>query len=273
MNKKASIISLAAITVTLLSTSCSTTRVADVQSLSGEWNVTTIDGREIFAAPTAEDQTPYLAFDVVNSKVFGNASCNNLNGNLFVGEDGQIELQNIATTRMLCPDMATEEAFISALNDVRSFDITKKGDLQLKSEKGNVLINLVKRPDAISARDLEGEWQVLYLGEMDLSADTLEQYHLQFLPSDSTFVFSTGCNDISGKYVSQYVAISFENMRSTRMACPDMSVEMAATKILPTIVSFSPLSQSDTMGFYDNQGELQIVMTRYTAPASDDAAE
>jgi len=106
--------------------------------LNGAWRVTEIDG----AAITAKVR---IVIDVDEHKIHGNAGCNLLNGDITVNLDkgNGIEFKNLATTRMMCPDMATEQAFLLALESV---DNAAKGSTRdtaiLKNTAGKTIISL-----------------------------------------------------------------------------------------------------------------------------------
>lgn len=258
---KITALSAGAVALAAIMSSCATTRTGNVADLSGEWNVETIDSKAV-ATPTDDDSAPFLAFDVVNSKVYGHAGCNNLSGELITGEGNTIDFTQLASTRRMCPDMATEQAMFDALGKTTSFTINKKGTLELLDNNDNKVITLAKRQDQISPATLEGPWKITYVGDLDLSTDTLDQYTALFTPADSTAVFTTGCNDISGKYSGKYIDIKFDALRSTRMACPDMAVEQELTQLLPSVASFSPLAAENTIGLYDANGNLLVILAR-----------
>ena len=54
---------------------------------------------------------------------------------------------------------------------------------------------------------------------------------------DSTVSISTGCNTMGGMYIINGDSIRFDNMMQTRMACPNMDIEMALTNALPAIAT------------------------------------
>lgn len=82
--------------------------------LNGAWQVVAIDDKKI-----ANDNVK-IVIDLPEEKVHGNTGCNVFNGSIFVDPDkgGSIQFQQIGVTRMLCPDMTTETAFLVALESV-----------------------------------------------------------------------------------------------------------------------------------------------------------
>lgn len=243
--------------------SCSSVKSIPVENLSGEWGITKIDGKKIEVS--ADITEPYIAFDVVNSRFFGHAGCNSIMGSFATGEENEIQFTSTGVTMMMCPDIETEDAILKALAQVHQYTINKSGELELSNAADKTLISLVKLPDTLSPAVLGGEWQVMQLGDLDLSTDSDGTYAITFNPEDSTFSLSTGCNDISGAYTGSFVDIKFDRLRSTRMACPDMTVEQTASQLLPTINSFAQFEDDDAYGFYDQAGNL--VMTIAAIPA------
>lgn len=91
-----------------------------VAELQGEWNVVSV-----FNQPISEttEKAPFLIFDTKGNKISGNAGCNRLTGKLNINEDNRlsISIPPVATTRMACPDMETENNILSALSSVKTF--------------------------------------------------------------------------------------------------------------------------------------------------------
>ena len=115
--------------------------------LNGAWKVTAIDGKPITAAVK-------IVIDVDEKRVHGNAGCNLLNGEIIVNLDkgNGIEFKNLATSRMTCPDIATEQAFLLALENVDTAARGTDSDhAVLKDNDGKVIISLSRlSPDEIA---------------------------------------------------------------------------------------------------------------------------
>lgn len=118
--------------------------------LNGAWRVTEIEGAAISAKIC-------IVIDVDEHKVHGNAGCNLLNGDITVNLDKRdgIEFKNLATSRMTCPDIATEQAFLLALENV---DNAAKGSTPdtavLKNAAGQTIIAL-KRLSAAELAEMD----------------------------------------------------------------------------------------------------------------------
>lgn len=94
-----------------------------------------------------------VVIDVDECKIHGNAGCNLLNGDVIVNLDkgDGIEFKNLATTRMTCPDIATEQQFLLALEEV---DTAVQGatanNAVMKNSQGKTVLTMHR----ISAEEL-----------------------------------------------------------------------------------------------------------------------
>ncbi len=87
-----------------------------VDQLNGSWKVISIDGKEI----TAEN--PTMVIDIPEGKLSGFAGCNRMFGNIVLdGTPYGISFTQVGATRMACPDMATEQAFLYMLEKITTF--------------------------------------------------------------------------------------------------------------------------------------------------------
>ena len=115
--------------------------------LNGAWQGTASEGKAI----TAKIK---IVIDVEEKRVHGNAGCNLINGEIIVNLDkgNGIEFKNLATSRMICPDIATEQAFLLALENV---DTAAEGETPnqavLKDNDGKTILSLTRlSPDEIA---------------------------------------------------------------------------------------------------------------------------
>lgn len=115
-------------------------RKADVGFMNGAWQVTKIDQQTI-----DEDKGLELAIDIPDLRVHGNAGCNTVNGTLFIdpAKHNSLQFRDLKTTRMTCPDIALEQQFLLALEQVETA-VAGKGDgtALLKDASGKVLVTL-----------------------------------------------------------------------------------------------------------------------------------
>ena len=95
---------------------------AQTTALGGTWELDYISGSRIAFGGLYPDRKPVVAFDVENSRISGNTSCNTFNGKL-VADGNKISFANpLATTRMMCPGEG-ERAFLDTLKKVNAYAI------------------------------------------------------------------------------------------------------------------------------------------------------
>jgi heat shock protein HslJ len=96
---------------------------APAAALEGtEWRLVDIGGQP---APAGADSTRHPGFTLIaeGRKVQGSAGCNRMNGTYQL--DGQhLKFGPLATTRMACPDMQTETAFLKALKATTRYEVS-----------------------------------------------------------------------------------------------------------------------------------------------------
>lgn len=115
----------------------------DRSALNGEWKIADLKGAE---AGTTEKE-PFIGFDVKENRIYGNAGCNNFNGAF--GQSGKqpnsLDFGQVVSTMMACPDLSTEDAILSALNQVKSFEFQGKDQVKLLDGEGNQLLGLIRK--------------------------------------------------------------------------------------------------------------------------------
>lgn len=127
--------------LTLALASCSGTRDL-AKTLSGDWRVTRLDGQAV----PAEDNAPFLGFDVKGHRLYGFTGCNRLTGTLdakaFVR--GKADFSRLGMTRMLCHDDKYEIPFTQALTKATT-SVVGQDEIQLKDSTGRTVIVLQKK--------------------------------------------------------------------------------------------------------------------------------
>ena len=120
--KKLSLLSLLGAMSLLMMVGCKSTANMSVSfnDLNGEWNIVNVNG----VAPAGENK-PYIGIDSSTERLFGHAGCNRLMGQVEFpnAQKKNIRFINVATTRMLCPDMAGESELVKVLNEVSRFEV------------------------------------------------------------------------------------------------------------------------------------------------------
>lgn len=118
MNK---VYAMAIAAIIALCTACATGRAAiGLSDIDGEWDI--VEVAETAVVPAPGQSYPYIGFDVNAGRVYGSTGCNLLTGTFNVdAKAGHIDLSQLGGTRMLCPDMRTEETILAALSTVTRY--------------------------------------------------------------------------------------------------------------------------------------------------------
>ena len=126
----------------LMMMSCgSAKKSVSIADLAGEWVIVEVNEKSVSA-----EETPFLGFDVNEGQLYGNAGCNSLMANFDLSKtSGELTFDAIGSTKRMCADMATEDAILQALGEVRSFALDGE-NLKLNNADGKELMELKKRP-------------------------------------------------------------------------------------------------------------------------------
>ncbi|MCG2460156.1 copper resistance protein NlpE N-terminal domain-containing protein [Flavobacteriaceae bacterium F89] len=82
------------------------------------WKLTELRGQKV------NHSSAFIVFSTENNRVYGNSGCNNFSGSFELKKGNQIGLSQLASTRMACPDMDSEQAFLSAMGMVDNYSIS-----------------------------------------------------------------------------------------------------------------------------------------------------
>lgn len=111
-----------------------------LSEIEGKWRIVSVFGESI----SVSDQAPFVNFDTNNRRISAFAGCNRLSGSIKSGEKNTLTISNVASTRMACPDMSTEQNVLTALEQVAGFGISPNGSLLFFSAGGNAVMELMR---------------------------------------------------------------------------------------------------------------------------------
>lgn len=145
MTQKTYFLSLCLIAVLAVFSSCASTRNAvSITSLDGEWNIIEINESAVVPAPNQD--FPFIGFDTREGRVYGNAGCNRMTGSFDVhAKAGRIDLSEMGSTRMACPDMSVEDKVLAALAKVKKYKKLEEGYMALCGSSKRAVVVLKKR--------------------------------------------------------------------------------------------------------------------------------
>ncbi|WP_018479023.1 META domain-containing protein [Pontibacter roseus] len=84
------------------------------------WMLVSLKGQDVPDVPSTS--TAYIRFEEASDEVKGYGGCNRLTGRYELN-NSSLRLTNLATTRMMCPDIEQENFLIAILEHVDSFRI------------------------------------------------------------------------------------------------------------------------------------------------------
>ncbi|MGM9738758.1 MAG: META domain-containing protein [Candidatus Cryptobacteroides sp.] len=135
-------IALSAIACAMVLISCgSTGKAVSTADLNGEWTITGAMGSSISGSNGVR---PSINFDTGNSRVSGHSGCNRFMGSFTFNEDGKnsISFSPVAATKMMCPDIETEQKIFQALESAKKIQKNNSTSIVLRSEDGKTVLEL-----------------------------------------------------------------------------------------------------------------------------------
>lgn len=254
---KKTLISAAAFAAVLLSSCGTASKSVDI---SGEWNVVSVEGKEVTG-------NPYIGFDMENGRLYGNAGCNRIMGGVEIDSvnPGHIGLTNIGATRMMCPDMETEQKVLEALNEVAGYKASATG-VELTDKDGKVLMSLEKREaPTVSINDINGEWTISKVDGVEIEVADKTPF-LSFNVADNAVHGNGGCNIINGSFSQEEgntSSLKFGQMISTMMAGPGMETEGKVLEAMNKVASFV-VNEDGTLSLMDAGNNEVLLLVRNT---------
>jgi heat shock protein HslJ len=106
--------------------------VSDAPITDTYWKLTELIGKPVDT--TVKRKEMFLQFEKETGKVTGSGGCNSVSGTYTTEANGRIILSKMISTRMACPAMQDESAFLQALSKVNTY-IISGNKLQLTTGK------------------------------------------------------------------------------------------------------------------------------------------
>lgn len=241
---KKMLISAAAFAAVVLSSCGTTGKSVDI---SGEWNVVSVKGEQV-------EGNPYIGFDLAEGRIYGNAGCNRIMGGVEVDSvnPGKIGFTGVGATRMMCPDMETEQKVLEALNEVAGYQASSAG-VELTDKDGNVLMSLEKKEaPAVSVNDINGKWNITKVEGAAVEVADKTPF-ISFNVVENAVHGNGGCNIINGSFSQEEgnpSSLKFGQMISTMMAGPGMETERNVLSAMNKVASFV-VNEDGTLSLMD----------------------
>jgi heat shock protein HslJ len=116
---------------------CSHKLLPDYSWQNKRWTV--VELKEVPVQLSGTRRDAYFTFMPGEKRFGGNAGCNGMNGNYKI-EKNRIYFSEIITTKMSCPDIAFETAFLQTLDKVNRYEVS--GNTILLKRDNDVLVIL-----------------------------------------------------------------------------------------------------------------------------------
>lgn len=257
-------VSICIASVALAVSSCrSVEKAVPLSSINGEWNIIEVNGSKV--TPGESRTLPFITFDTATGRVSGNSGCNRMMGGFDVNaKPGSIELKNMGSTRMMCPDMTTETNVLNAMAQVKSYKKAGKDKMYLCNASNRPVMVLERKEADVKLTVLDGEWKIKEANGEAIPSGMEKQPFIAFDVKKKTIHGSAGCNLINGGFetnADNAKSISFPAVASTMMACPDMETEGKILKAINEVRSFDVLSGGG-IGLYDANNALVVVLEK-----------
>lgn len=225
--------------------------------IRGDWAIEEVQGRK------AVGQTsPYLKFAEKTQKVYGNNGCNIINADYkYNTSDTTLRFSNVISTMMLCD--------VTGITDIeinQALDLTRKYSWELRGTEywlyfydssNRRIMSLMHQ----NFEFLNGTWRV---AAIDNEAISDNEMLLVIDIAEGKVHGNTGCNILNGTITTDMDApnsISFQEIATTRMACPDDSHETDLLVALEDAAFAKPLSPTRVQ-LLDNRNNVVLTLER-----------
>ncbi|WP_289158564.1 META domain-containing protein [uncultured Muribaculum sp.] len=227
-----------------------------MEDLEGEWTISSVGGHKV----TGENR-PYVNFSLKDNRMYGSNGCNLINGGLIV-KGNNMSFDKVISTMMACADAPYEQAINLALENTRTYSISKRGhEFYLELKNGSKQTVMVLRKHNMDF--LNGTW---HIEEIDGQKYNLPDMQMVLDVQELRLHGNTGCNLVNGSLVidpDKSNSIQFNNLASTRMMCDpeSMKAETACLVALES-VEFAKKGRHDTVQLFDKDNKVVMVIKK-----------
>lgn len=211
-----------------------------------------------------------------NGQITGSTGCNSYFADYTAGADGSLELGEIGSTLIGCPEplMTQENDFLAALATASGYNL--EGDrLMIAYENGRLVF---QTPIHVTDASLTGAvWALHTFIEGETATSLVADTTITAEFADGQVSGSAGCNIYFGSYELEGNNLTFGELGSTRMACtePVMAQENRFLAAMAAVETF--ILAGDELTLIHPNGELlfavQAAEPESAASDQTDAAE
>lgn len=249
-------------TVGTVKTETTTQTEAAIQKvLYGSWAVVDVNGMKVEGT-----DRPYIEFaeDTANPflvKCYAYNGCNYLNGEYAVTPGGSMKpTTEFINTMRMCPDAQYEMGVTLGITGVSAYKIEKvQMDylLYMMNSSGQTLLTLRKYDTDF----INGAWKITSIN--GTSVDPEAELQIEINLDDKTIHGNAGCNVFNGKVTTNsdvQNSLSFTDVATTRMTCPQIQLEQTFLSALARVASIAPAPEGAE--FRDAAGQSIMTLMR-----------
>lgn len=229
--------------------------------VKGDWAIMTVYGKEAVG-----EKVPFLKFVPGENRVYGNNGCNVLNASYKVNPaDSTLKFNNMASTMMLCNmEGLTDYEVNSALGMTNYYSIKMQG-----ADYWMTFYDSLRKPVMTLMHQnfdfLNGAWQITQINGINVDNPDMT---LVIDVDSGRLHGNTGCNILNGMMtidMENANSISFSEIATTKMACPNDSMETELLVALEETEAARLLSSTE-VALLNSQRKvvLKLVRTAFT---------
>ncbi|MDT0294912.1 META domain-containing protein [Mesonia ostreae] len=192
-----------------------------------QWVLQQLEGEDI--DPSKNGKLISFTLNTKDNKVTGYAGCNSFFGNYTLGAGNRISFSTLGLTKMACSEDDFKESELMNVLDMTDNYRINGNQLELNVGKRAPLA-IFKKVDKNAEPIVEKYWKLKTLEGKDVKMSKNQEKEIYFTlkMNENRVVGFAGCNGMSGTYkLEERNRISFSQMATTMMACPDLDVNEA----------------------------------------------
>lgn len=216
-------------------------------AVKGDWAIQSVFGKEAVG-----ETAPFIKFEPTENKIYGNNGCNTINGDYLCNPaDSTLSFSNVISTMRACAlEGITDYEINHALSQVKYYRWSNNDSeyyIYLLDAMHKPLITLMHQ----NFQFLNGTWLVQTIHETEINVSpnfNVPDMKLVIDVDEGKVHGNTGCNILNGTLETDMDApnsISFQQMITTRMSCPDSNnYEQDLLVALEEVTSARPISKN-----------------------------
>ncbi len=223
--------------------------------IDGEWTIYSVNNKKV-----SGENRPYITFNSTDHRIYGSNGCNIINGDYTVQDNASLQISNVISTMMACPDAEYEQAINQAIDKTRSFIVQKSGHesyLDMRDNAGKTIMVLRRH----NMNFLNGSWKIVQIDDKPVKNPDVE---MVIDIQEQRVHGNTGCNILNGSLLidpDKSNSVQFQNLATTKMMCPDTSTETSFLVALES-VEFAKKGKHDTVLMYDKNNNPILVLEK-----------